>query len=88
MSAELKGVCSPSFDSWLIVSQAVANVALAAEFKKAGRCRRFVDQVRTVFVDGWRQARSEPQRTEARTPSLITYPRHTRIHTCRWRTRA
>jgi hypothetical protein len=45
MSAELKGVCSPSFDSWLIVSQAVANVALAAQFKAAGRSRRFVDQV-------------------------------------------
>ncbi len=50
MAAELKGVCSPSFDSWLIVSQAVANVTLAAKFKQAGRCRRFVDQARSPLL--------------------------------------
>ena len=37
-SEDLQHVTSPSFDSWLILSQAAANVALARRLKAAGRC--------------------------------------------------
>jgi len=45
MSAGMKGTTSPSFDSWLILAQAAANVAIAKRLKEGGRSHSFVDMV-------------------------------------------
>ncbi|GBF97036.1 hypothetical protein Rsub_09509 [Raphidocelis subcapitata] len=50
VSRALGDITSPSFDSWLILSQAAANVALARKFKAAGRSARFVKIVETEGV--------------------------------------
>ncbi|KIY93739.1 hypothetical protein MNEG_14222 [Monoraphidium neglectum] len=50
VSRSLGDITSPSFDSWLILSQAAANVALARRFKAAGRSRRYVDMVENQGV--------------------------------------
>ena len=44
-SAALKGVTSPSFDSWLILAQAAANVSLAKRLKAAGKAADYVHAV-------------------------------------------
>lgn len=44
-SAALKGVTSPSFDSWLILAQAAANVSLAKRLKAAGKAASYVAAV-------------------------------------------
>jgi len=44
-SAALKGVTSPSFDSWLILAQAAANVSLAKRLKAAGKAAAYVQAV-------------------------------------------
>ncbi|KAI8471996.1 MAG: hypothetical protein J3K34DRAFT_218294 [Monoraphidium minutum] len=50
VSRALGDITSPSFDSWLILSQAAANVALARRFKAAGRSRRYVSMVENQGV--------------------------------------
>ena len=44
-AATMKDTTSPSFDSWLILAQAAANVSLARRFKEEGICQSFVDMV-------------------------------------------
>jgi len=50
MSRALGDITSPSFDSWLILSQAATNLALARRFKAAGRSARYVDLVENKGV--------------------------------------
>jgi hypothetical protein len=45
VSRAIGDITSPSFDSWLILAQAAANVSLARRFKAAGVCRKYVDMV-------------------------------------------
>ena len=51
MSAALKGVTSPSFDSWLILAQAAANVSLAKRLKAAGKAAAYVQAVEAEGFD-------------------------------------
>jgi len=44
-SAGMKDTTSPSFDSWLILAQAAANVSLAKRFKEEGICADYVNMV-------------------------------------------
>jgi len=45
MSAGIKGTTSPSFDSWLILAQAAANVAIAKRLKEGGRSTKYVEMI-------------------------------------------
>jgi len=50
MAETIKSTTSPSFDSWLILAQAAANVAMAKRFKEEGVSPAFVDMVENKGV--------------------------------------